>query len=204
MRPVVPAYALLPVQALDVHALQTQPGGAQVLLDAHHVGCRCRGSSAPALTLHAPTKGLVLQVIEPGGPLDIGQRLAGRDLRPLEDLAAAQRPLELTHELLQVVLHHPVKRDHVAIDVVDDLHLGRLPQEVKGCTASKHLHVAGVLGKAGQDGVGQTAFAAQPGDDGRCHGEGLWVVVKLGPPPGRWQGLGWLTARSWIGGWSGC
>jgi hypothetical protein len=150
--------------------------------------------------LHSTAKGLVLQVIKAGGALYVGQGLAGRDLVPLEDLAAAERPFELADKLFQVVLHHAVEVDHVAVDVVDDFDLGGLAQKVKGCAARKHLDVAGVGWEAAQDGVGKTAFAAKPGDDGGGHCE-CFGTVKLFPPPGRWQGLGWLTAVSWIGGW---
>lgn len=68
----------------------------------------------------------MLQVIETGRALNVGQRFAGGDLRPLEYLTAAERPFELAYKLFEVVLHDTVQIDHVAIDVVDDLHLRRI------------------------------------------------------------------------------
>lgn len=63
---------------------------------------------------------MLLQVIEPGGALDIGQRLRAGTLLPFEDLTAADGPFELLHELDHVVLDHPVQVDQLAVDVVDD------------------------------------------------------------------------------------
>lgn len=54
---------------------------------------------------------MLLQVEEPGGALDIGEGLWARHLLPLENLPRAERPLELAHELLEVVLDHAVKGD---------------------------------------------------------------------------------------------
>ncbi|MNV61744.1 hypothetical protein D3C71_1542670 [compost metagenome] len=141
--------------------------GAQILFQAQQVdrGCRRCGGGSPGLALHTATERLVLEVIEPGGPLDIGQSLRLGDLQPLEHLSAAQRPLELAHELLKVTLHHAVQVDQLAIDVVDDLTFGGLPQKIQRCAACKDLHVARVRRKARDDDVGQASFAADPRDD---------------------------------------
>jgi hypothetical protein len=62
---------------------------------------------------------MLLQVEESGGALDVRQRLRAGHLLPLEDLARAKCPLELADELLKVVLHHPVERDQVAVQIVE-------------------------------------------------------------------------------------
>jgi len=75
--------------------------------------------------------------------LDIRQRARFCVLVPLEHLAAADRPLELANELLEVVLHDPVEVDQLAIDVVDYL-AGRRhrTQEIECRAATEQLDVA--------------------------------------------------------------
>jgi len=48
---------------------------------------------------------MVLQVVEPRGTLNIGQRFGIRHVLPLEHRTAADRPLELADKLLQVMLN---------------------------------------------------------------------------------------------------
>ena len=67
---------------------------------------------------------MLLQVVEPGGALDVGQRLRAGNLLPFEDLAAADGPFELLHKLDHVMLDHPVQVDQLAVDIVDDFGLG--------------------------------------------------------------------------------
>ncbi|MNV91869.1 hypothetical protein D3C71_1864110 [compost metagenome] len=68
------------------------------------------------------------------------------------------------------MLHHAVQVHQVAIDVVQHLHLGRLgPCEQQSGAPGEGFDVAGVLGKMGENLVGQTALAAQPGNDRFCH-----------------------------------
>lgn len=93
---------------------------------------------------------MLLQVEEPSRALDIGQRLGAGHFLPFEDLARAERPLELADELLEVVLHHPVERHQVAVEVVENLHRGSLgAHEVQRGTASEDFDVAFVRGKRG-------------------------------------------------------
>jgi len=102
--------------------------GAVIFLQAQQIDGggwrRCRRT--PALSLHACTKRLVLQIIEAGCSLDVSERFRWRVLRPPENLSTAQGPLELPHKLFQVAFDHPIEIHHVAIDVVDNLDLGGL------------------------------------------------------------------------------
>jgi hypothetical protein len=81
---------------------------------------------------------MVLQVEEPGSAQDVGEGFRASDLLPLEQLSARERPLELPHELLDVVLHHPVQRHQVAVDVVQHFYGRRLrAQEEQRSAASR-------------------------------------------------------------------
>lgn len=169
VRAVVALDAVLPAQVLDRGALcQAQVGGGQVLFDAQQIDGRGGGSGAEVLAVDLATEGMLLQVEEAGGALDVGERLCARALQPLEDLPAAQRPLELPHELLEVMLHDPVHIHQLPIDVVQHLDVRRVrPQEVDRGTTAEHLDVAFVLRKQGDQAVSQPALAAHPRDDRR-------------------------------------
>ena len=95
-----------------------------------------------------------------------GQDFRARHFLPLEDLPRAERPFELAHELLQVVLHNAVKGDQVTVEIVQHLHRGGLGthEEQRG-TAGEDFDIAFMRGKEGDQAVGQAAFATHPGDD---------------------------------------
>ena len=101
---VVALHAVLPRQIFDVGAAQPQAGGAQVFLYAAQVDRWAGGGGTERLAGDFAAEGVLLQIKEPGGTLDVGQRLRPGGLLPLEYLAAADRPLELAHELFHVVL----------------------------------------------------------------------------------------------------
>ncbi len=61
-----------------------------------------------------------MQRIKPRRPLYIGQSFRRGVLQPVVYLATGQRPLELTDELLQVVLDYTVEGYQVEINVVQD------------------------------------------------------------------------------------
>ncbi|MNP41673.1 hypothetical protein D3C76_1353890 [compost metagenome] len=63
-------------------------------------------------------EGVLLQIEEPGSTLDVGQGFRARHLLPLEDLPGAERPFELAHEFLEVVLHNAIKGDQVTVEIV--------------------------------------------------------------------------------------
>lgn len=95
--------------------------GRQTLFDPAEVDRWRGGRGTEVLAGDLAAECMMLQVVKTGGALDIGQRLRLGLLLPLEHLPAGDRPLELTNEFLEVVLHDPVKIHQLAIDVVDDL-----------------------------------------------------------------------------------
>jgi hypothetical protein len=114
-------------------------------------------------------EGMLLQIIEMGGALDVGQRLRIYGLLPFEDLPAADCSFELPHEFLHVVLHKPIQVDQVTIYVVDDFRVcWYRSQEIQRGTAAEHLDVAFMRWKQGDEFVSQAAFASQPGNDRIC------------------------------------
>ena len=100
-------------------------------------------------------KGMVLQVEKTSGALDVGERFGAGHLLPFEYLARAQRPFELAHELLEVILYDAIKRHQVAIDVVEDFNRCSLrPHEVQRGTAGKDFDIAFVRREKGDEAVG--------------------------------------------------
>ena len=129
---------------------------------------------------------MVLQVEESGGALDVGESFGAGHFLPFEHLPRAERPFELAHELFEVVLHDAVKRDQVAVDVVEDFDRRWLGlHEVERGTAGKDFDVAFVWRKKRNEAVGKAAFAAHPRDDGCRHKkQDLYCMDKqvLGSP----------------------
>lgn len=162
--------AFKPGEVFDVGAGQALPRGREVFLDAQQVDGRGGGRRAESLPGDLASEGMVLQVEESGGALDVGESFGAGHLLPFEHLPRTERPFELAHELFEVVLHDAVKRHQVAVDVVQDLHgrwLGL--HEVERGTAGKDFDVAFVRRKKRKKAVGQAAFAAHPRDDGCGH-----------------------------------
>ncbi|MCY1305963.1 hypothetical protein D9M70_557950 [compost metagenome] len=126
VRPVVTTDALGPAQVLDVGVAQTQVSSGERLFDPQQIEAgRLGGGCTVALAVHPPAERTLLQIVEPGRPLNISQGLRSGLLQPPEHLTATQRPLELADELLQVVLYDSVQIDQVAVDVVEHLNFGR-------------------------------------------------------------------------------
>ncbi|MNE19827.1 hypothetical protein D3C80_1129240 [compost metagenome] len=170
VRSIIAFGASEPGQVLDVGAGEALPGSRQILFDAQQVDGRPSGGSTECLSGDLATEGVLLQVEEPNGALDVGEGLGARHLLPLEDLARAERPLELAHKLLQVVLHHAVEGYQVTVEIVQHLHRGRLGthEEQRG-TAGEDFDVAFMRGKERDQAVGQAAFATHPGNDRSRH-----------------------------------
>jgi hypothetical protein len=154
------------VQIFDVSSGEAQVGGRETFFDPAQVDHRRRGGRAKILTIDLSAKGVVLQVIEARRALDVGERFRPGFLMPLENLPAADRPLELTDELLEVVLQHAIEIDQVAIDVVEHFGLSRhrAEEEQRG-TTGKDLDIAFMGREQGQEAVSQSALAAEPGND---------------------------------------
>ena len=186
VRPVVALGAFQPRQVLDVGAGQSLPGGREVFLDAQQVDGRAGGGGTERLAGDLTGEGMVLQVEESRGALDVGEGFGAGHLLPLEHLARTQRPFELAHEFFKVVLHNAVQRDQVAVDVVEDFNRRGLgPHEVQRGSAGKDFDVAFVRRKKRDEAIGQAAFAAHPRDDGCRHREqDLYCMDKqvLGSP----------------------
>lgn len=170
VRSIVALSAVEPGEVLDIGACQALPRCREVLFDPQQVDGRPRGGGTERLAGDLATEGVLLQVEEPGGTLDVGQGFWAGQFLPFEDLAGAERPFELADELFQVVLHHPVQGDQVAVEVIEDLHWRSLgTHEVQRGTAGEDLDIAFMRGKERDQAVGQAAFAAHPGDDRRGH-----------------------------------
>ena len=103
--------AFKPGKIFDVGTGQTLPSGREFFLDTQQVDGRGSGRRAERLTRDLAGKGMVLQVEESGGALDVGEGFGAGHFLPFEQLPRAERPFELAHELFEVVLHDAVKRD---------------------------------------------------------------------------------------------
>jgi hypothetical protein len=124
---------------------------------------------------------VLLEVKEPGSPLDVGKRFNVAHLLPLENLAAAECPLELTNELFEVVLHHAVQVHQIAIDIVQHFSLRRHRAQEKQCApSSENFDVTLVRWKQWDQTIGEAPFPAEPGDDGICrvHSFGLSIDAR--------------------------
>ncbi len=167
---VIALSAFKPGEVFDVGAGQALPGGREVFLDPQQVDGRAGGGGAEGLPGDLAGEGMVLQVEESRGALDVGEGFGAGHLLPLEHLARTERPFELAHEFFQMVLHDAVQRDQVAVDVVKDFNRRCLgPHEVQRGTAGKDFDVAFVGWEERDEAVGQAAFAAHPRDDGCRH-----------------------------------
>lgn len=118
------------------------------------------------MPLHLRAKTVVLQVIEACRALDIGEGFRDRVLQPFEHLPARERPLELAHKLLKVVLHDPIQIDQVPIDIVDDFDRSRWAEKVQRRSSREHFDVALMLRKARNQMVCKPALTADPGTIG--------------------------------------
>ena len=126
---------------------------------------KARGGCTEGLPADLAGEGMVLQVEKPRGPLDVGECFRPGHFLPFEHLARAERPLELSHELFQVVLHHAVQSHQIAVDVIENLNRRGLgPHEVKRGTAGKNLDVAFMGWKQRNKTICQATFAAHPRD----------------------------------------
>ncbi len=170
VRPVVTLGALKPRQVLDVGARQTLPGRRKVLFDPQQVDGRTGRRGTERLPTDLASEGVMLQIEETGGALDIGEGFGACHLLPLKHLARAECPFELADEFFKVVLDDAIQRHQIAVDVVQDLNGGGLgAHEVEGRTSSEHFDVALVGWEQRDETVGQAAFAAHPRDDGCGH-----------------------------------
>ncbi|CAI8789163.1 hypothetical protein EMIT0P171_190078 [Pseudomonas sp. IT-P171] len=183
---VITLRAFKPREIFNVGAGQALPGGREVLLDPQQVDGRSSRRSTERLPGDLAGESMVLQVEESGGALNVGEGFGAGHFLPFEHLARAERPFELAHELFEVVLHDAVKRDQVAVDVVEDFDRRWLGlHEVERGTAGKDFNVAFVWWKKRDEAISQATFAAHPRDDGCGHRkQDLYCMDKqvLGSP----------------------
>ncbi|MNV30721.1 hypothetical protein D3C71_1220000 [compost metagenome] len=159
-----------PRQIFHVGTRQTLPGGRKVFFDAQQVDGRASGGGTEGLPGDLAGKGMVLQVKESRGSLDVGKGFRAGHLLPLEHLARAERPFELAHKLFEVVLHHAIERHQIAVDVIEHLDGRRLgPHEIQRGPSGKDFNIAFVRWKQRNKAIGQAAFAAHPRDDRSRH-----------------------------------
>lgn len=140
---------------------------------------------------------MVLQVEETSGPLNVGQRLWSCHLLPLEYLTRRDRPLELAHELLEVMLHHPIEAHDIAVQVVQHLSLSRnWTQKIQRCTTGEGLDIAFMGREERDETVGKAPLSAHPWENRTGHIASLYCMDKqvLGSArfvheAGAWAGL---------------
>lgn len=155
MGAVVTFSAFKPSEVFDVGTGQALPGGREILLDPQQFDGRCSGRRAERLTGDLAGEGMELQVEESGGALDVGEGFGTGQFLPFEHLSRAERPFELAHKFFEVVLHDAVKRDQVAVDVVENFDRRWLGlHEVECGTAGKNFDVAFVWRKKRNEAVG--------------------------------------------------
>lgn len=186
MATVIAFGAFKPREIFDVRSEHALPRGREVFLDAQQVDGRGSRRRLESLTRDLAGEGMVLQVKESGGTLNVGEGFGAGHFLPFEHLPRAQRPFELAHKFFEVVLHDAVKRDQVAVDVIEDFDRRWLGlHEVERGTAGKDFDIAFVWRKKRNEAVGQAAFAAHPRDDGCRHKkQDLYCMDKqvLGSP----------------------
>ncbi|MNP05318.1 hypothetical protein D3C76_972650 [compost metagenome] len=85
--PVIAFGAVEPRQIFHVGTGQTLPGGREVFLNPQQVDGRPSGGGTERLPSDLASKGMVLQVEESGGALDVSESFGAGHLLPLEHLA---------------------------------------------------------------------------------------------------------------------
>ena len=88
----------------------------------------------------------LLQVVESGGALYIGERF-GRVIFASHRSGGWTAPLELPDNSSQVVLHDAIEIDQFAVDVINHLHIRRRLEKIDCRRARERLQIAGVRRK---------------------------------------------------------
>ncbi len=99
-------------------------GGFQTACDVSGVEAAACGGGAEVLVGYFAAECCVLQVEEAGGALDVGHAFGWGGLQAGEHFAAGERPFKLTHELVKVVLHHAIKVNQAAVEIVEHFGFG--------------------------------------------------------------------------------
>jgi len=159
--------AVEPGEVFDVGASEALPGAGEVFLDAQQVDGSTGCGGTEGLSGDLAGEGMVLQVEEACGALDVSEDLGACHFLPFKYLPRAECPFELADKFFQVVLDDAVEVHQLAVDVVQDLdRRGLWAHEVQGRATGEDFDVA-LVGREKRDKtVGKTALAAHPGDDG--------------------------------------
>ena len=182
-RLVVPFDDLMVRQAFHIRPGQPQMSGGKLLLDPEQVEFgRADGGIPECRACQPAAEARLLDVIEPGGALDIRQRIRLNALEPFKLVPRYQNPFEVADKLLQMMLDDAVKGDKLPVDVVDDLHPGFRFAEKHPCRSGKRLAVAGMGRKHLHDAVGKLTFAAHPSGERRTAVTGCHELAPKGRP----------------------
>ena len=96
-------------------------------------------------------EGIVLEVEEPCGTLNVGHAIWWCALQSGEDFTAGQRPLELSDKLIKMMLNDAVEVNKLSVDVVEYLYFGRFRAKEKECRSTcKQFDVTGMFGEHGE------------------------------------------------------
>jgi len=153
----------------------------QVFLDPKQINHRRRRRGSKGLAVNFAAEGVLLKIEESRCALDIGQGFWAGTLRPLENLPATQRPLELPDKLLKVVLHYPVEIDQLTVDVIQHRTARRQrTQEEERRPTSEHFDIAIVGRKQREQFISQAPLAAQPRNDRTCVHNSLQAAALAG------------------------
>lgn len=142
VRAVVFLHALEPVQILNECTGQPQVCAGEVFFYAQQIDGWRSGGRAEGLAFDFAAEGVLLQIEEPCGALDVGQGVRWRVLQPFKHVAAAERVFELAHELFQMVFNDPVEIDKLAVDVVDHFDFGWITHEIKSGATGEYFDIA--------------------------------------------------------------
>ena len=113
---------------------------------------------------------MVLQIEKPGRPLNIRQGFRPGHFLPFKYLPRTERPFELAHELLEVVLYYAVQRHQIAVDIIEDFNRRSLrPHEVQRGSPGKDFDITFVRWEQWNQAVCQAALTAHPRDYWGAH-----------------------------------
>ncbi|KPB49741.1 hypothetical protein ALP73_05285 [Pseudomonas coronafaciens pv. garcae] len=163
---VVTLGAVQPRKVFDIRARKPLPSSGKVFLDPQQIYGRtsCRGPEC--LASNFACEGVMLEIEKSGGSLNIGESFRAGRFLPFEHLPGAKRPFELAYKFFEMVLHHPVQANQLAVDVVQSFNRGGLrSHEVQRGSTSENFDIAFMWREKGDKPVGEAALAAHTGNN---------------------------------------
>ncbi|RMS28093.1 hypothetical protein ALP71_200075 [Pseudomonas coronafaciens pv. garcae] len=176
---VVTLGAVQPRKVFDIRARKPLPSSGKVFLDPQQIYGRtsCRGPEC--LAGNFACEGVMLEIEKSGGALNIGESFRACRFLPLEHLPGAKRPFELAYKFFEMVLHHPVQANQLAVDVVQNFNRGGLrSHEVQRGSTSENFDIAFMWREKGNKSVGEAALAAHPGNNWVSHVQAFTVWIN--------------------------